>query len=334
MICREIKKEAFFVYNEDIELVLTALLLLNGRDEWQPDFYSEEERAGWKRKYAVLFEMFAGMKRDAAVQLLDACSVEDFCDFTLELFAGKLQSEVAGRLATELLAGYEETERKELVKSDTGLQQLFELEENQRIFSSFLSMRVFYKDVDIWASEFEAFAKELRNEAFLANLEKHRIEVEEEWEKLCRQFDEKNALDVSQAIMKKNFYHRGPFERYVFIPVFMLGYGAIRFYGTDQILLYSPQKQEVNRERLLAQMKTIADETRIRIIKLLNEKGPMCGKDIAQALHLAPSTVSHHIEQLRNAGLLHEEPVNKARYYSVRKESKADFIRLLEEIFQ
>ncbi|MBR2402072.1 MAG: winged helix-turn-helix transcriptional regulator [Lachnospiraceae bacterium] len=334
MICREIKKEAFFVYNEDIELVLTALLLLNGREEWQPNFYGEEERADWKHKYAVLFEMFAGMQRDVAVQLLDACSVEDFCDFSLELFVGKLQSEVTGRLATELLAGYEESERQELVKSDVGLQQLYEVEENRRIFSSFLSMRVFYKDADVWTQEFEVFVKELRNEEFLANLEKHRIVVEEEWEKLCRQFEEKNALDVSQTIMKKNFYHRGPFGRYVFVPVFMLGYGAMRFYGIDQILLYSPQKQEVNRERLLAQMKTIADETRIRIIKLLNQNGPMCGKDIAQALKLAPSTVSHHIEQLRNAGLLHEEPVNKARYYSVREESKKDFIRLLEEIFQ
>ena len=334
MICREINSETHFVYNEDIELVLTAFLVLNGRAEWKPDFYTQEQCAEWKRKYAVLFELFAGMGVDMAVNLLDACIVDEFCDFSLERFVERLKSEVCGRLVTELLYGGENVNLIELVKSEQGLRQLFEIERNQRIFTSFLSMRVFYKDADIWTCEFEAFARELKNEAFLANIAKRGVEVEEEWTKLSKQMREEMALEVSQGIMRKNFYHKGPFKRFVFIPVFMLGHLALRFYGEDQILLYNPLKQEVKREHLLAQMKTIADETRIRIIKLLNQNGPMCGKDIAKTLELAPSTVSHHIELLRNAGLLHEEPANKARYYSVRKESKEDFIRLLEEIFQ
>lgn len=334
MICREIKENAFFVYNKDIELVLTALLLLNGRDEWKPDFYSEEDYTMWKREYAVLFELFAGIQEDAAINLLDACGVEEICDFTLERFVEQLREEVTNRLVTELLTGFDDSEKRELVKNDAGLQHLYALEENRRIFSSFLCMRVFYKDAAIWTREFEKFTNALRTEAFLAGLEERHLEVEEEWNRICTQFEQKDALEVSQTIMKKNFFHKGPFEKFVFIPAFMLGYGAIRFYGVNQILLYNPLKQEINRERLLGQLKTIADETRIKIIKLLNQNGPMCGKDIANALQLAPSTVSHHIEQLRNAGLLHEEPVNKARYYSVRKESKEDFVRLLEDIFK
>lgn len=334
MICREIKENNFFVYNEDIELVLTAFLILNGREEWQPDFYNEEERANWKRKYTVLFEMFAGMKRDAAIIIMDACSAKDFCEFTIASFVKKLREEIHGRLITELLECDDVVLAKELAKSEEGLQLLFKEDAYRHVFDSFLSMRVFYKDVEIWTVELEAFAEELRNQVFLESIARHQDEVEAEWKRLLEQSMEKSALDISQIIMKKSFYHKGPFAQFVFVPTYMLGSSALRFYGENQILLYNPMKQEIERERLLMQMKTIADETRIAIIKLLNLNGPMCGKDIAKELNLAQSTVSHHIEQLRNAGLLHEEQVGKARYYSVRKESKENFMRMLNDIFR
>lgn len=334
MICREIREDSFFVYSEDMELVLSTFLVLNGREEWQPEFYTDAERSVWKKKYAVLFEMFEGMRQDNAILLLDACDVDTVCEFTLANFAKKLKEEIHGRLVTELLECEDRQAVCVLTKSEEGLQQLFESEEYRHIFTSLLSMRAFYRDYEIWIKEFVEFAEELRNEKFLATLSAHQEDVEDEWKKLLEKSEEKSALDISQMIMKKSFYNRGPFQQFVFIPAYMLANGAIRFYGENQILLYNPLKQEVERERLLMQLKTIADETRIDIIKLLNRMGPMCGKDIAKEMKLAQSTVSHHIEQLRNAGLLHEEQVSRARYYSVRKESKEDFMRLLNDIFR
>ena len=334
MIFREICKDNFFVYSEELELVLNALLILNGREEWQPACYSEAERTEWKKKYAALFELFAGMRRDSANLLLDACDVSVFCSFSVTLFAEKLREEIHGRMVTELLDFEDVAEAKELVKSDEGLRKLYETERNQSLFPCFLSMRFFYKDSEIWIKEFAKFAEDLRSEKFIASLKQHQDDVELEWEKISLKCAEKSPLDVSQAIMKKSFYHKGSFAQFVFIPTYMLANGAVRFYGENQILLYNPLKQEVERERLLMQMKTIADETRIDIIKMLNRKGPMCGKDIAKEMNLAQSTVSHHVEQLRNAGLLHEEQVGRARYYSVRKESKEDFMSLLNDIFR
>lgn len=334
MICRKIREDNFFVYSEDMELVLCALRVLNGREEWQPEFYSEAERNKWKKKYAVLFEMFGGMRQDNAILLLDSCDVDMVCEFTIQSFAKKIREEIYGRLVTELLEGEDKVRVCALAKSEEGLRELFEAEEYRHVFTSFLSMRVFYKDYEIWIKEFIEFVGELRNEKFLAALAFHQKEVEEEWEKLLERSADKSALDISQMIMKKSFYNKGPFQKFVFVPAYMLANSAIRFYGENQILLYNPLKQEVERERLLMQLKTIADETRIDIIKLLNRRGPMCGKDIAKEMKLAQSTVSHHIEQLRNAGLLHEEQVSRARYYSVRKESREDFLRLLNDIFR
>lgn len=334
MICRKISEDNFFVYSEDMELVLSAFRVLNGSDERQPEIYSEEERSVWKKKYAVLFEMFGGMCQNNAILLLDACDVNTVCGFTIANFVETLRKEIHGRLVTELLECEDKAAACVLVQSDEGLRELFELEEYRHIFTSFLSMRFFYKEYEIWLKEFAEFVEELRNEKFLANLALYKKEVEEEWEKLLEKSEENSALDISQKIMKKSFYNKGPFKQFVFIPAYMLANSAIRFYGENQILLYNPLKQEIERERLLMQLKTIADETRIDIIKLLNRRGPMCGKDIAKEMKLAQSTVSHHIEQLRNAGLLHEEQVSRARFYSVRKESREDFLRLLNDIFR
>lgn len=334
MIYRKIKEKSFFCYNEDLELVVMALLLLNGSEQMRTDLYTPEELAAWKKKYAFLFEIFAGMEQNTALFLLDACTIEDMPVFTLKHFAERVVEEAEGRLATEILDGFERDEIRKQIKSDQGLQELFDCECNRRIFSSFLGMRTLYRETEVWTAQFVAFAEELREERFLAFIKEHEKEVEQEYEELSGSLEQMTPLALSEKMMQKTFYHNGPFDTFLFSPVWMLGCTAIRFFGEHQIFLYNPGKKELDREVVLAQLKSLADETRISIIRLLNQKGPMCGRDIAGALKLAPSTVSHHIEQLKSAGLLNEEPVRNARYYSVRTESKEDFIRLLEDIFQ
>ena len=58
----------------------------------------------------------------------------------------------------------------------------------------------------------------------------------------------------------------------------------------------------------------LADETRIRIIKLLSE-GERRVDDLTQALALAQSTVSHHLRILKEAGLIQGERRGRATYY-------------------
>ncbi|MBD3286992.1 metalloregulator ArsR/SmtB family transcription factor [candidate division WOR-3 bacterium] len=53
--------------------------------------------------------------------------------------------------------------------------------------------------------------------------------------------------------------------------------------------------------------KALSVETRIRIIELLKEKGPLGVKDLAGILKITPSAVSQHLKVLRYAGLVHSE---------------------------
>ena len=51
--------------------------------------------------------------------------------------------------------------------------------------------------------------------------------------------------------------------------------------------------------------KVLADPVRLRILGLLVEE-ERCGQELAETLHLAPGTVTHHLQLLRGLGLLTE----------------------------
>lgn len=55
------------------------------------------------------------------------------------------------------------------------------------------------------------------------------------------------------------------------------------------------------------QFKVLAGESRIRIIELLKDKGPLCVSDMSEALGMTASAVSQHLKILKHAGLVRNE---------------------------
>ncbi len=75
-------------------------------------------------------------------------------------------------------------------------------------------------------------------------------------------------------------------------------------------------------------LKAAADETRLRILKML-EPGPLCVCQIVQALRLSQSTVSKHLSILGGAGLVSDERRGKWTFYRLGKPAAAESRRLL-----
>jgi DNA-binding transcriptional ArsR family regulator len=71
-----------------------------------------------------------------------------------------------------------------------------------------------------------------------------------------------------------------------------------------------PSPSEPN---LLPALKALADDNRLKILGLLSQN-PHTGEQLATLLGLRPSTISHHLSRLRQAGLVSAEAVS---YYSV-----------------
>ena len=66
--------------------------------------------------------------------------------------------------------------------------------------------------------------------------------------------------------------------------------------------------------------RALSDLTRIRILGLLATRS-MYGQELAQALEVAPPTISHHMEPLVSAGLVKVRRENNYHYYELDSES-------------
>jgi ArsR family transcriptional regulator len=70
-------------------------------------------------------------------------------------------------------------------------------------------------------------------------------------------------------------------------------------------------------------LKALADPIRVKLVSLLfsSDVGEVCNCDLAEAVGLGESTVSHHLSQLRRAGLVESERRGMNVYHRPRRES-------------
>nr|WP_296772619.1 Rv2640c family ArsR-like transcriptional regulator [Rhodococcus sp. (in: high G+C Gram-positive bacteria)] len=74
---------------------------------------------------------------------------------------------------------------------------------------------------------------------------------------------------------------------------------------------------------LAVRLKALADPARIKLLSVLltDETGALCTCDLATALSLAESTVSHHLGQLKKAGMVTSVRRGMNVYHSPRAEA-------------
>ncbi|WP_308546575.1 metalloregulator ArsR/SmtB family transcription factor [uncultured Selenomonas sp.] len=69
--------------------------------------------------------------------------------------------------------------------------------------------------------------------------------------------------------------------------------------------------------RLAEIFKILGDRTRIKLLSLLAHKEELCVCDIAEALGMGQSAISHQLRVLRNARLVKFRKVGKEAFYSL-----------------
>ncbi|MBQ7491273.1 MAG: helix-turn-helix transcriptional regulator [Clostridia bacterium] len=168
-------------------------------------------------------------------------------------------------------------------------------------------------------------AAELDTPALHEALQAHEHEIDAFRTQVVDGLKSAGALECSQKLMGKTFRNRGPYEQFFFLPSLLFPFKALRLFydnGTPhnrQILFYSIRRPETSREDTIAALKALSDETRYQILLLLAKRGSVNGQEIVRALKLAPSTVSHHMTELKERGLITEEAVKTAKYYGISK---------------
>ncbi|WP_293002819.1 Rv2640c family ArsR-like transcriptional regulator [Mycobacterium sp.] len=79
-------------------------------------------------------------------------------------------------------------------------------------------------------------------------------------------------------------------------------------------------------------LKALADPVRVRLVSLLfsAEAGEVCSSDLAACVGLSESTVSHHLSQLRRAGIVESERRGMNVYHRPRRESLTALCAVLD----
>src|ERR1700755_653733 len=90
-------------------------------------------------------------------------------------------------------------------------------------------------------------------------------------------------------------------------------------------------------KQLVAALKAVADPARLKILRLLKQKGQcsigkavgMCACDVQDHLDLAQPTISHHMSILRKAGLVIGEKHGLWMWYRRNEESLKDLGKVM-----
>ena len=336
MIWEAVSEACTFAFLPALEPLFGARALVGGEMDHHvcTDVFGAEQVADWKRRYRFLFGTYDAVKH------LSRSGVQDFLLDTLspELTAEHFQSCVLSRPAMERLwrqCGWEyfgiSADELEAALTDDGmLTQIYERVET--VCADFLAFSAFVRQNGRYLRDFFALAQEMNTPALHAALEAHTEQIEALREKTRAGLRRTDPLSFSQELMGKTFYNRGPYETFFILPSLLIPFSAVRLFydnGTphNRMLLFcSVRPAERGQARILAELKALADPTRYQILMLLARNGPCKGQDVARALHLAPSTVSHHMTELRDNGLVTEEQVKSAKLFGVSRNTVKELL--------
>jgi DNA-binding transcriptional ArsR family regulator len=79
-------------------------------------------------------------------------------------------------------------------------------------------------------------------------------------------------------------------------------------------------------------LKALADPVRVKLVSLLfsSSAGAVCSCDLAEAVGLSESTVSHHLSQLRRAGIVESERRGMNVYHRPRRDALTALCTVLD----
>ena len=89
--------------------------------------------------------------------------------------------------------------------------------------------------------------------------------------------------------------------------------------------------ENTKHDPLLDLLKALADESRLSLLRMLNEREHTVG-ELAQRVELTEPTVSHHLAKLREAGLVTLRMAGNQRFYRINRPELERFKRLANEI--
>ncbi|MGB2896227.1 MAG: metalloregulator ArsR/SmtB family transcription factor [Anaerolineales bacterium] len=131
-------------------------------------------------------------------------------------------------------------------------------------------------------------------------------------------------------------------KRLIFIPSTHSGPYSLPFLSEDTVwILFRARLPEglprsasvLSRSELLVRLTALADETRLSILAITNEREQICSQELIDILQMSQSSVSRHLRQLSASGFLRERRTEAGKCYTLNPERLKDTLHALEVLF-
>lgn len=115
-------------------------------------------------------------------------------------------------------------------------------------------------------------------------------------------------------------------ERVVFVPTMHIGPYVATFRNMTTLWVFFGARipenvpfhaPDLSRAEIIVRLDALADDNRLRILKLVSEKGELRSQEIIESLSLGRSAASRHLKQLSANGYLAERRCNGAKCYKL-----------------
>nr|WP_294487330.1 metalloregulator ArsR/SmtB family transcription factor [uncultured Anaerosporobacter sp.] len=335
MIYKRISNESIFFHSENIELIFAMVGVLNGDNKYPiyEQTYSKEFITYIKQKYCFLYSLHQQMK-DFGGGLLEAIMQLEVQSESLDVIEEKVRALDKWLFIHYFFGGDGElTDFEKAYKEDT-IVDLYNSSEHFTKYVPFLVFNIIFKQTEQVINDLFLCVREFNTVEFNEVMVKYREGFQTELAITEKGLLELPPLEYSEKLMGKTFYRRGPYRDFSFMPSVFTPHKVMRYMDKIQILFYSMIDTSFDVKDLTKVLKVISDETRFRIIMILSKEGPIIGKDLAARLHIATSTLSHHMEQLYSIGLVNEERVKNSKYYSINTIMKESIMNKLMEVLK
>ncbi|MFA6940758.1 MAG: metalloregulator ArsR/SmtB family transcription factor [Clostridiaceae bacterium] len=322
------RKKCYFTNSAIADLVFILMRIFN--NEEMPislqNVYTEDYINGIKEKYRFAGEIITSLP-SKGYEMLEFLlnsknfnNMQEYKDLVMKLEDEEFFYIFYGQYVDRALIG-------SALQRDECLNILYS--KYNSISSNYLALKSLFFNKKLFLKELFLCLEELNTKKFIEEYEKMTDYINNNYQKVEAELEVKDPLEFSESIMGKTFKNRGPYQEFIFIPSYLVPGRAVRFFGEDQILIYSPEFKEFSKKDITKVLKIISDDTRFEIIELLSKNNSMNGKELANAVKLSTPTISHHIEQLKEAGFINEERVKNSKYYSINSNSVKEFIKYL-----
>lgn len=327
----ELQKNVYFAYCRDFEYVavVAGMLADNLDGRLCREIYGEAFISKMKKKHRELAEILNSMYL-GGLEMLEFLMNYETEEFSFEEYRAYIERMPTPQFIYQFF-GYTATleEVEAALSDDEALAAL--MDEGKLHIKSFVNLKQLINHRSEYLDLYFACMNDIKVpelEEYLDNYVKLLPQLEAE---LREQLAQNTPLEVSQHIMNKCFRAVQEYKYHAFLPVAMLPRNAVTYFEKNQYVLYS-KNRILSRQKALDILKVVSDESRIRIIDLLSECGKANGKRISEWVKIAPSTVSHHMEQLVECGIVREEKNGNYKEYSIHRENGENLIKELEGI--